>query len=241
MNWKRTNLERSYICNRDLIKFFRERMGWSQQQLSIESDVSVRVISKAEAGESIATASIARLAAVFAINGSPVYPEDLISNPVEMCRTFMNVLHLRKYRMVDVLGERIEPHATFRITGDPKLVPFAGNHTGLRAYRRALKKFFQIFEFAPSFDHTEAYEYYPSGTDVVLWGVAQVRLIEGDGAVLSLPHRQRFRYRRGKLYSFEEHYDVEQEKRFVSDAVEIQGSKVFDWLEDSSFGENQNY
>ena len=238
MIWEQTNLKRSYVCNRELIRFFRERRGWSQQQLSSESEVSVRVISKAEAGESIATGSIDRLATALSDRNHTIYPEDLISYPVKICRKFMDTFHQRKYRMVDVLGAMVEPDATFRITGDPKSVPFAGDHKGIRAYRRALKKFFQIFEFAPSFDHTKAYEYYPCGTDVVLWGVAQVRLIEGNGETIALPHRQRFRFRRGKLYSFEDHYDVQQEERFVTDAVAIQGSKVFDWLEDSSIGDN---
>ena len=233
MSWTRENLNRSYVCNRELLKFFRERKSWSQQELSDQSSTSVRVICKAEAGESIATASIARLAEALSIADHVVYPEDLISYPVDLCRKFVDALREHRYRMTDVIDGMIDKDATFRITGDPKRIPFAGEHKQIGAYRRALKKFFQIFEYAPSFDHSTAYEYYPRGTDVVLWGVAQVRLIEGDGEIEALPHRRRFRFRRGLLYSFEDHYDVGRGEQFVADAVAIQGQRVYDPVEDS--------
>lgn len=237
MNWQQSNLQRSYVCNRELIKFFRKRLGWSQQQLSNESEISVRVISKAETGESIATSSIERLASTLSVQNHMVYPEDLISRPLEMCHKFMDALHSRKYRVLDDLERMVEPDATFRITGDPQFVPFAGQHEGVAAYRKALKKFFQIFEFASAFDHMKAYEYYPRGTDVVLWGTALVELVGGNGDVKAISHRQRFRFRRGKLYSLEDHYDVQQEERFVTDAAALRGDGIFDWLEDSSFGD----
>jgi len=235
MNWTRTDLQRSYVCNREVLKCFRERKTWSQRQLADESGVSVRVITKAEAGQSIATSSIARLADALKTENQVVFPEDLISFPIDVCKSFLTALHVHKHRMTDVISDYVEEDVTFCITGEPAKIPFAGMHRGLRAYRRALKKFFQIFEYDPAFNHSQAYEYFPNGTDVVLWGVVRVRLIDGNGEIESLPHRQRFRFRRGLLYSFEDQYDLEKGQRFVTDAVAIHGSKVYDPLEDSQF------
>ena len=48
-------------------------------------------------------------------------------------------------------------------------------------------------------------------------------------------HRKRFRYRRGLLLSFEDHYDIGEGERKVAKSAEVHGKKVYDPLEDSGF------
>ena len=233
MNWERTDLKRSYICNRDILKFFRERKDWSQQKLAEETGLSVRVVSKAEAGHAISTASIAAIAAELSVESGLVFPEDLISFPLELIKQFIDALYTHKEKMMDVVEHLIDPDAVFRVTGDPKRIPFAGVHKGCRAFRRSLKKFSQILENPADFDHESAFQYFSKGNDVVVWGTSLVRLVDSEAEPEPMEHRQRLRFRRGLLYSYEDHYDFEMGKRVVENAAEVLGDKIYDPLEDS--------
>lgn len=236
MAWTRTQLERSYVCNLQMLKFFRKRKGWSQQQLCEQANVSVRVVSKAETGTPISTASIDKFSLALTTPEHTVFPEDLISQPLELAREFVNALHIDRVGILDSVGDAIDPQAEFRIVGDPKKIPFAGLHRGPRAYRRALKKFYQIFEIPAEFDHTTAYEFFPKGTEVVLWGRTCLKLVGSDKPAAMVQHRKRFRYRRGLLLSFEDHYDIGEGERRVANSAQVHGKKVYDPLEDSSMG-----
>ena len=236
MAWKETDLKRSYVCNREMLKFFRERKGWSQQQLCDQSGVSVRVVSKGEAGNPISNGSIDKLATAFSIPEYVVYPEDLISHPTELAKQFVTALYSEQKNFLNSVGEIIDADAIFRVVGDPKKIPFAGLHRGPRAYRRAVKKFFQIFEIEEGLDHAASYEYFPKGTEVVLWGTSRLKLIGSELPPTDVSFRKRFRFRRGLLYSFEDHHNISQSERKVARAVRFQGSRVFDSVDDSSLG-----
>lgn len=233
MPWTWEKLERSYVCNQDVLKFFRHRKRLSQQQLCDQSGVSVRVVSKAEAGATIATSSIDKLATALSLPNQEVFPEDLITFPLELTKLIVAATHSHKERLMDVVGHLIDPDAVFRIAGNPRKIPFAGMHRGARGYRRALTKFFQIFEITKDFDHTTAFEYFPKGTDVVLWGSANYRLVDSDGPTEKVQQRKRFRYRRGLLYAFDDHFDIGRSETVVAKAAEVLGSEVYDPLEDS--------
>jgi len=235
MTWTRTDLKRSYVCNQGMLKFFRERRTWSQQQLSEHSGVSVRVVSKAEAGETVSKSSIDSFAGALSTAEHEIFPEDLISFPRELAEKFVDALYVHKAKMMEVFLEFVDPDAVFYVIGDPKKLPFAGKHQGPRAYRRALRKYFEIFDFVPGFDHANAFEYFPSGTDVVLWGESLVRLIGSDAEPIKVQHRQRLRFRRGLLYSYEDHFDTDKGEKDVATAAEVLGDKVYDPLEDSGF------
>ncbi|WP_148618611.1 helix-turn-helix domain-containing protein [Mariniblastus fucicola] len=221
-----------------MLKFFRKRKGWSQQQLCEAADVSVRVVCKAETGAAISTTSIDKFSTALSMPEHEVYPEDLISDPRQLAERFVNALHVHRQNLLDSIGDMIDPGAEFRIVGNPRKIPFAGLHRGPRAYRRALKKFYQIFEIPNDFDHTTAYEYFPKGTEVVLWGATCLRLVGSKAPAEKVQYRKRFRFRRGILVSFEDHYDVEKGEQSVATAAEVQGKKVYDPLEDSTCGIN---
>ena len=236
MAWTTTQLERSYVCNVQMLKFFRKQMGWSQQQLCEEAKVSIRVVSKAETGIAVSTGSIDKFAVALSTPQQLVFPEDLISFPLELAKRFVAALHIDKQQILNSVSDMIDLQAEFRIVGNPKTIPFAGLHRGPRAYRRALKKFYQIFEIPAEFDHSAAYEFFPKGTEVVLWGTTCLKLIGSDKPAAMVQHRKRFRFQRGLLISFEDHYDINEGERRVANAAKVIGDKVYDPLEDSSFG-----
>lgn len=235
MGWSQENLKRGYVCNHELVKFFRKIKGWPQQHLAEVAVVSVRVVCKAESGESISTASIEKLANALSRPNQTVHPEDLISFPIETCREFVTDLHQNRHRVVDMMEDKIEKDAVFRVTGDPERIPFAGVHHGVTNYRLALKKFFEILEYAPDFDYENAYEFYPSGTEVVVWGNARLRPFEGDREIRTFAHRRLFRFRRGRLFALEDQYDLEQGGQMVDAAKAVLGDKVFTPPIDSRF------
>ncbi len=199
----------------------------------MQSGVSVRVVSKAEAGAAVSTSTIDKFAFVLSTAKHEVFPEDLISYPVELSKQFVTAMHVDKHRMMDVVGALIEPDALFRVSGNPKTIPFAGTHRGPRAFRRAMAKFFEIFEFAVESDRATAYEFFPKGTDVVLWGASFIRPINSKIEPERVEHRLRFRYRRGLLHSFEDRYDTQKSEKSIADAADVLGSGIYDPLEDS--------
>ncbi len=216
MSWSLEDVRRSYVCNQGLLKFFRERKGWSQQQLASESGVSVRVICKVEGGESVSAKSIERIATALCCEDRVVYPEDLISYPVELAKAFVASVHEYRERRFEGCGCEVEAEAVFRVVGDPERIPLAGNYAGLEEYKEALGSFLSVFEHAPSFDPKVGYECFCKGNDVVLCGDMEFWPIAGDGEAQSFRHRHRFRFRRGRLWSSEEQYSVEDDGRLAS-------------------------
>ena len=217
-----------------MLRYLRKRKQWSQKQLCEQADVSVRVVSKAERGTAVSSASIDKFATALSTQEHTVFPEDLISFPRQLAERFVNALHVDQQEITKTISDMIDPEAVFKIAGDPKKIPFAGTHRGPRAYRRALKKFFQIFEIPNDFDHLAAYEYFPKGTDVLLWGTTSLKLVGSIRPAAKVQFRKRFRFRRGLLASFEDHYDIGQGERNVANAAEVHGKKVYDPLEDST-------
>ena len=211
-------------------------MSWSQQQLCEEAKVSIRVVSKAETGIAVSTGSIDKFSTALSTPHHAVFPEDLISYPLDLAKRFVTALHVDKQEFLKSISDMVDPQAEFRIVGNPKKIPFAGLHRGPRAYRRALKKFYQIFEIPADFDYAAAYEYFPKGTEVVLWGTTCLKLVGSDKPAAMVQHRKRFRFQRGLLLSFEDHYDIGEGERRVASSAEVFGEKIYDPLEDSSLG-----
>ena len=231
--WELDQLKKSYACNSDILMFFRTRRGFSQQKLAERTDLSVRVISKAEAGQAISNGSVAKIAGALRTNAQEVFPEDLISFPLELSKRFIAAQFELKEDMMDLVGEMVDPKAIFRIVGDPERIPFAGTHQGVRAYRRSLKKYFQIVEIPDNFDHHSAFEYFTNGTEVVSWGTTLVRPAESSDEPEPIQHRIRMRFQRGRLISFEDIYDVTRGEKFTEIAARKVGDEIYDPLEDS--------
>lgn len=235
--WTRKNLDRSYPCNAAMVKFFRRRKNWVQQQLAEHSGLGLRAIGKAESGSNVSTRSIAKLAAALSGPEQTVYPEDLISFPSELAKKFVQSLHSQKDKMSESVAAFVDAEAVFRIAGDPKKIPFAGEHKSFRAFCRALRRFYQIMDVPQKFDPISAFEFYEKGTDVMLWGSTLVSVGSSRSQPERLPRQQRFRFRKGKLYSYEDLFDIRQGEKMVADAAEIRGHRVYDPLEDSGSGD----
>ena len=236
MPWIRRDLKRSYACNVRLLKFFRERKNWSQKQLADASIMSERAISKAESGKPVSPGTIDKLAKALSDDKIMVFPEDLITDTIELAKAYMQAFHLSQENMVRDIRRFTDPNAVFHIAGDPRKIPFAGMHNGLEEFDRAMKTFFRLFEVPNDPNQIGCYTFYPKGNDVVVWGESMIHPI-GRPMNAPMPVTLRFSYRRGKLNLVEDRYDVnlgQQALRKYSN-IPILRSKRKSNLDDSHF------
>ena len=63
-----TTNRRSFRCNGNLLRFFRDRKGMTQSQLASESGYSVRLVGKAEAGQPIRMETVEVLAEALSLS-----------------------------------------------------------------------------------------------------------------------------------------------------------------------------
>lgn len=207
MAWKEPPLKRAYACNVDVLVYLRERRGWTQQQLGKVTGYSERLISKAEAGKTVSTATIADLADAFSTADKPIYPEDLISDPVKLAKEYIAAVYSQGKRMVDAIQHFLADDVVFRIAGDPEQIPFAGEHRGIEAVRRSLDIFFSILEAPADHDHEPHYRFFGQGNEVSMWGESWIHPIgQPMEKPISISHR--FVFQRGKLILLEDVFDT---------------------------------
>ncbi len=220
MGWKEPPSERSYACNAEMLIYLRELKEWTQLQLAAHSGYSERLISKSEAGKPISTQAIAVLADSLSTSEMTIYPEDLISDPVHLAKQYMDALHTHGKRIVDAILHFLDEKVVFRIAGDPKHIPFAGEHTGVDGVRRAFEIFFSILEPPKDFDHSECYHYIGKGNEVTMWGESWIHPIGLPMEdPISIAHR--FVFERGKLILLEDIYDTLAGQRVLAEATRL--------------------
>lgn len=214
MAWTKRDLKRSYPCNKELLGFLRERKGWTQSELGHFSGYSKRLICKAEAGKPICSDAINDLAESLSIPDDPIYPEDLISDPVKMAQDYIAALYIHQKDIVQAIRHFLDEEIAIRLPGDPDLIPFAGEHHGIAEVERAFEIFYSILEVPANHDHTEYYTYLGQGNEVIVWGESWIHPI---GAPMTAPMRlvHRMRFRRGKLLLVDVVYDSLHGKRVL--------------------------
>ncbi len=207
MAWKEPPLKRSFVCNAELLVFLRERKSFTQQQLAEEAGYSERLISKAEAGQPISTTTIDCLAEALSSADQPVYPEDLVTDPVHLSKEYFAALHTKGKGVVDAIKHFLHDDVIFRIAGDPEHIPFAGEHIGIDGIKRVFGLFFSLLEAPANHDHLSDYRYVCQGNEVQMWGESWIHPI-GQPLEKPIPISHRFVFERGKLILMEDIYDT---------------------------------
>ena len=114
--------------------------------------------------------SIVDLAMALSSDEETVYADDLMSDPVALAKKYAEALHVHQANLVDAIRYFLDDDVVLRISGDPRIVPFAGEHRGIEAVDRGFKLFFSILELPPDHDFAKHHRYIAQGTDVVIWG-----------------------------------------------------------------------
>lgn len=201
-------MNRAYACNRDFLRHLRLQNGWTQADLAKRAGYSERLISKAEAGVPIARDTIVDLADAFSeMNDEPIFWEDLASDPVQLAQRYLDALHLYKENVVDHIYDFLHEEVVFRIAGDPNQIPFAGEHVGIDAVRKAFQIFFTVLEVPQDYDYNEGYQVMGQGPNAVIWGESWIHPI---GQPMDQPIRvsNLLMFRRGKLVFLDDCYDT---------------------------------
>ncbi|WP_231741116.1 nuclear transport factor 2 family protein [Thalassoglobus neptunius] len=101
----------------------------------------------------------------------------------------------------------LDDDVEFYLVGDPEVVPFAGRYKGFDQVQELYRKFFSQIEAPPGHDYRPHYKFISQGNDVIVWGQSWMHPIGRPMTEpMELTHLMRFR--RGKLYYFEDRYDT---------------------------------
>lgn len=207
MAWKTKPAKRSYACNPEAFTFARDRAGLTQAQLAKLAGYSERLITKAESGRPISAATVADLADALSSDDHPVHPEDLVSDPLQMAKDYIVAVYRSGKDCVDDFAHFLDADVVFRIAGDPEQIPFAGEHRGVDAMRRAFEIFFSILEAPKDHAPLKDFSFVVNGNEVTMTGESWIHPI---GAPLEKPIMLMHRYvfQRGKLVLLEDIYDT---------------------------------
>lgn len=199
--------KRSYVCSKEQLVFLRERRGWTQQQLADRAGYSIRLISKAENGSPISALAVREIAEALSDDEYQVALEDLTVDPLTLSKRFIFGLYELQAEAIDANLQWIDPDIMFHMAGDPKQIPFAGEHQGIDAVRDCLTLFFTILQPPEGHDPEPHYTFTAQGNDVFVWGESWIHAI-GEPMEEPLKISVLMRYRRGRLILFDDRFDT---------------------------------
>jgi len=197
----------SLTCVPLRLSALRKRRGWNQRQLAAASGLSQRVISKAESGKTLLSQSVQQIASALATSSNPVFPEDLITDQIEIARAFLKAFHTRQIKMIDGIYEHLTVNPTFDFTGSEKKILFAGRHEGVNEFAQAIRYFFRMFKVSSTARESE-YDFFESESQVICWGKMRIGLAENKD-LNPTTFAIRFNFERGKIKHIESHFDFQ--------------------------------
>jgi transcriptional regulator with XRE-family HTH domain len=206
--WSTSNIKRTYACNPDLLSYLRECRGWTQSQLAQVSGYTPRLISKAESGRTISAATVEVLAEALSTPEQPVYPEDLVFDPIARAKEYIRALYTHQQNALPHIRHFLDDEVVYKIAGDPAAIPFAGEHRGIEAVQRALDIFFSILEVPENHDPDPWYRYMGQGNEVIIWGESWIHPI-GSPLTEPIGVTIRLEFRKGKMVLFDDRFDTQ--------------------------------
>lgn len=191
----------------------------TQLELAKAAGYSIRLISKAEAGQALAAGTISDLADALSTKEESVSPEDLVSDPIAMAMKYIEALYVHQRNLVSKIRYFLDEEVVFDICGDPNTIPFAGVHHGIDGVDRAIQAFFDVLEVPKNHNHLPHYSYLANGTNVTVWGKSWIHPI-GRPITTPMPISNLFQFRNGKLCRFEDNYDTQMTAKILTEGTE---------------------
>lgn len=214
-----SNTKESLACNTQRLMDLRALKGWTQAELADKTGLSEQVIVKAESGRNVSSATVAALAKALSDQTTRILPAELSFDPVKLAQQYMEAVYTHGPGCVDAMMHFLHPEFTLRIAGNPAEIPFAGEHRGIEAVRRAFEIFFSILEVPAGHDHRPHYQYLGQGNEVMMSGASY---IHPKGHPLAEPIKiwHRFVFADGKLMLLEDLFDTLSGKEAIRKAEE---------------------
>lgn len=190
----------------------RRQAGWTQSDLAKAAGYTERLIGKAEAGNSIAFATLSDICTALRQAGCEVTLDDLRSDPVALAREFIEGMYVHKRHVIDQTKHFLHPDVVFEINGDPEIFPFAGRHVGLDAAKRAFEAFYEVLDPPTDLSELEHFDFLSTGRGALVWGKTWTR---PKGVPLQEPVQLaiRFDFENGLLVHFDDRFDTQEGAR----------------------------
>lgn len=232
MPWQEPPQQKTYACNGELIAALRQKREWTQRRLAELAGYSDRLIAKAEAGLPILAVTVADLADSLSTEDAPVYPEDLVSDPVAMAKAFIGAQYEHAENCISHVRHFLDENIHMKWNGDPDVFPFTGEHRGIEAVERAIGIFFTMIVPPPNHDWRPWYRFAGQGNEVIVWGQNWMGPI---GRPLSEPMKlvHRFVFRRGKMVFHEVLFDAMQGAKYLEEAGMLDEARQLPGYSDS--------
>ena len=207
MGWTQQPEGRSLACNGETIRYHRNHLRWTQQQLADRAGYSSRVIAKAEADGSLSPATIEHLADALSQPDRPVYPEDLVFTPKLIARRFIE--HYARYeeKCGEYWEEYLADDAQLIVPGDPTVLPFCGVYQGKEGFAQFWRNFFAVMQRHDKELIVRNMRVFAEGNHVILLTSDNAAFIGQPGPYPSTPLAFIFEFERGKLKRLEDHFN----------------------------------
>jgi transcriptional regulator with XRE-family HTH domain len=127
------------------IKYFRNKLGWTQSQLALRSGYSERLIRRAEAGEPLSEQTAVDLAAALSTEKRKVTVNDFSTDPLALAMTFVQSYDLYGRGLMPYCEHFLAEDFQFNCFGDASS-PLTGCWHGKEGFQRWLDIFFGIFQ-----------------------------------------------------------------------------------------------
>lgn len=136
--------------NGQLVRYYREQLGWTQLQLAMHSGLSERVVRKAEAGGSVRAETLEILAEALSSPRLSLHPADLSAEPVAVCQAFVRGYLEHGVESARRCAHLFAPDIVLKIHTDAENLAFGGEFHGVdgidRMLRDALRQFTSVSE-----------------------------------------------------------------------------------------------
>lgn len=192
--------------NAQLLKSIRDEIGWTQEKLAAASELSVRVIAKAEKGDGVAPRTVEALVTTLRQAGQTVEPADFMINPETLALRFVRNYAAHQADCVQQSLDIISPDIVAFVAGDPANNPIAGTYRGIEEFDGLWRKFFAIF-VRDGGSLTEQPLVRLIGKEVFVWGQEHIRIPESGPTPPGFV-ALRMRFEGGLMTYFEDHYEA---------------------------------
>ncbi|MCA9262990.1 MAG: helix-turn-helix domain-containing protein [Planctomycetales bacterium] len=214
MSWLVPPTKRSYPCRGDFLQLLREQRGWTQEELAAKAGYSTRLIRKAESMASLSCDTIADLAASLDTPKNPVYPEDLVSDPLASAKLFIESYDRYERDMIQHCRHVLAEDFVFWCAGDEEEMPIAGTYEGIDGFQRFLDVFFTVMSRPAGFHINPTFSC--AGNEVVT-RFRDFTIMNGLAAppvwIVEVAT-----FERGKIVRIENYFDTDTGQKFVHDA-----------------------
>lgn len=199
--------KQSAPCNVELLVQLRQRKGWTQPELANESGYCVRLVQKAESGQSVSAAVIEDLAAALSTEDDRIHPEDLTCDTVALAKQFIAAFYVHQRTAFSAIQQMLDDETVFYLAGNPAIIPFAGMYRGRAGVERFFERLFSVAEAPVELDHEACYRYLAQGKEVIITGHSWLHPV---GVPLETPIQvmHRLTFGRGRILVFDGVFDT---------------------------------